>query len=260
MEDSLQISSSSIISLIALVVCIFVYYLWRPVTNGTKSCTVPQADTINKATCLNIIAGSDSIAVAITWALCLIVNNTHVLKKAQDELDIHIGKHRKVKESDMKNLVYLQAIVKESLRLYPVNGLISLLAAIEDCTLSTGYYVPAGTHLMVNIWKIHRDERLWPEPDEFQPERFLGGHKDVDVKGQNFELLPFGSGRRSCPGMALSLQVLHLTLAALLHSFEIATPSNEPVDMTESIGLTHMKATPLEVLLIPRLNSKHYEN
>ncbi|KAI4327513.1 hypothetical protein L6164_019963 [Bauhinia variegata] len=219
-----------------------------------------DADTINKATCLNILTGSDSITVSITWALCLLVNNPDVLKKAQHELDNYIGKERKVNESDIKNLVYLQAILKESMRLYPASAFINIRAAKEDCTFSNGYRIPQGTQLMVNLWKIQRDERLWAEPDKFQPERFLGSHKDIDVKGQNYELLPFGSGRRSCAGIALALQIMHLTLALLLHSFEISTPSNAPVDMTESSGLTNMKATPLEVLLFPRLSSKLYEN
>lgn len=212
-----------------------------------------DSDTIIKATSLNMIAGADSILVAITWVLCLILNNPRVLKKAQDELDIQIGRDRQVKESDIKSLPYLQAIVKESLRLYPASGVINFLEAIEDCTLSTGYRIPAGTQLMVNIWKIHRDEHVWPDPQSFQPERFLFSHKDIDVRGQNYELLPFGSGRRSCPGISLALQMLHLTLATLLHSFELFTPSNEPVDMTMGPGLTNIKATPLEIFLVPRL-------
>ncbi|GMY11640.1 cytochrome P450 CYP82D47-like [Fagus crenata] len=218
-----------------------------------------DADTINKATCLNLIlSGSDSTMVTLTWTLSLLLNNSHVLQKAYDELDIHISKDRHVDESDITNLVYLQAIVKETLRLYPPGPVIPR-AAMEDCTLSAGYHIPADTRLMVNVWKIHRDEHLWPNPHKFQPERFLTSHKDIDVRGQNFELIPFGSGRRSCPGISLALQVVHLTLASLLHSFEIAKPSNEDVDMTESAGLTILKATPLEVLLTPRLNSELYQ-
>jgi cytochrome P450 len=205
-----------------------------------------------------ILSGSDSTMVTLTWTLSLLLNNSHVLQKAYDELDIHISKDRHVDESDITNLVYLQAIVKETLRLYPPGPVIPR-AAMEDCTLSAGYHIPADTRLMVNVWKIHRDEHLWPNPHKFQPERFLTSHKDIDVRGQNFELIPFGSGRRSCPGISLALQVVHLTLASLLHSFEIAKPSNEDVDMTESTGLTNLKATPLDVLLTPRLNSELYQ-
>lgn len=96
---------------------------------------------------------------------------------------------------------------------------------------------------------------MWLEPNEFKPERFLTSHKDVDLRGQNFEFLPFGSGRRACPGSALALQSVHLALASLLHCYDIANISNAGVDMTETLGLTNFKATPLEVYLFPRLQS-----
>ncbi|KAJ4838353.1 hypothetical protein Tsubulata_019992, partial [Turnera subulata] len=202
-----------------------------------------DADTINKATCLNLLlGGSDTTLVTLTWALSLLLNNQHVLKKAQEELDIHVGTDRKVDESDIKNLNYLQAIIKETLRLYPPIPIIGIRAAMEDCTLSAGYHIPAGTRLMVNAWKIQRDERVWPNPDDFQPERFLTSRKDIDFKGQNLEFIPFGSGRRSCPGLSLGLRVVHITLATLLHCFEVAKPSSEDVDMTESSGLTNLKS------------------
>ena len=198
--------------------------------------------------------------VTLTWALSLLLNHQMELKRAQHELGTLMGKHRKVDESDIKKLVYLQAVVKETLRLYPPSPIITLRAAMEDCTFSCGYHIPAGTQLMVNAWKIHRDGRVWSDPNDFKPERFLTSHKDVDVKGQNYELVPFSSGRRACPGASLALRVVHLTLARLLHSFDVASPSNQVVDMTESFGLTNLKATPLEVLLTPRLDTKFYED
>ncbi|KHN42045.1 Cytochrome P450 82C4 [Glycine soja] len=220
-----------------------------------------DSDTIIKATCLNLIlAGSDTTMISLTWVLSLLLNHQMELKKVQDELDTYIGKDRKVEESDITKLVYLQAIVKETMRLYPPSPLITLRAAMEDCTFSGGYHIPAGTRLMVNAWKIHRDGRVWSDPHDFKPGRFLTSHKDVDVKGQNYELVPFGSGRRACPGASLALRVVHLTMARLLHSFNVASPSNQVVDMTESIGLTNLKATPLEILLTPRLDTKLYEN
>ncbi|KAK7406604.1 hypothetical protein VNO78_08233 [Psophocarpus tetragonolobus] len=216
-----------------------------------------DSDTIIKATCLNLIlAGSDTTMIALTWVLSLLLNHQMELKIAQDELDTHIGKDRNVEESDITNLVYIQAIVKETLRLYPPSPIVTLRAAMEECTFSCGYHIPAGTHLMVNAWKIHRDDRIWSDPHDFRPERFLTTHKDVDVKGQNYEFVPFGSGRRACPGASLALRVVHLTLARLLHSFNVASPSNQVVDMTESVGLTNLKATPLQVLLTPRLDTK----
>lgn len=201
-----------------------------------------------------VLGGTDAIIVTLTWALSLLLNNPNAMVRARDEVDAHVSKERHVEESDLSKLVYLEAVVKETLRLYPAAPVLGLRSALEDCTLSPGgYHVPKGTRLMVNIWKIQRDEKLWPEPHEFRPERFLTRHKDVDMKGHNFELMPFGSGRRACPGIPIALRMVHLTLASLLHCFEVTRPSDEEIDMTESPGLTNIKATPLEVHLTPRL-------
>lgn len=205
-----------------------------------------------------LAGGTDTVTVSLIWALSLLLNKPQVLKTAREELDLHVGRERQVEERDMKNLAYLNAIVKETLRLYPAGPLTSPHESTEDCLVG-GYHIPAGTRLLANLWKIHRDPSIWSDPDEFRPERFLTTHKDVDVKGQHFELIPFGSGRRICPGISFGLQFMQFTLASLIQGFEFATMSDEPVDMTESIGLTNLKATPLEVLVAPCLSSDLYE-
>ncbi|KAE8037840.1 hypothetical protein FH972_010395 [Carpinus fangiana] len=216
-------------------------------------------DTIIKATILNIIlAGSDSTSINLTWILSLLLNNKHALKRAQEELDLNVGRDRWVEDYDIKQLVYLQAIIKESLRLYPPGPLSVPHEAREDCNVC-GYFVPKGTRVFVNVWKLHRDPRVWDDPDEFLPERFLTSHANVDASGQHFEFTPFGSGRRSCPGFMLALQISHLTLARLLQGFEWATPMNAAVDMAEGLGITLPRTTPLEVVLSPRLSSKLYQ-
>ncbi|KAJ4955619.1 hypothetical protein NE237_012402 [Protea cynaroides] len=218
-----------------------------------------DCDTIIKATILALIsAGSETTSLSLTWALSLLLNNRHVLKKAQLELDSHVGRDRHVEELDIKNLVYLHAIVKETLRLYPAAPLALPHEAMEDCLVG-GYHVPKGTKLLVNIWKLQRDPRVWLDPDEFKPERFLTTNANVDVRGQQFEFIPFGSGVRSCPGITFAMQVLLLTLARLIHGFNLETPSNRPIDMSEGLALTLPKKTPVEVLLTPRLPSKLYE-
>ncbi|RZC91239.1 hypothetical protein C5167_027303 [Papaver somniferum] len=201
-----------------------------------------DADIVNKYTCLvrSYPGVADTNMVILVWALSSLVNNQIVLKKVHDELDIHVGKDRKVDKSDIKNLVYLQAVMKETLRLYsgPLSG---FLVSSEDCTIAS-YHIPAGTQLL------------------FNPDRFISGgkHVDSDVIGQNFEFIPFGSGRRSCPAISLALQMLPLTLARLIHGFEFKTPTDAPIDMTGSAGLRNIKATPLEVLVTPRLAFKLY--
>lgn len=212
-----------------------------------------DADTIIKATCLAMIAGgSDTVMITLTWAISLLLNNLHSLKKVQEELDAQIGKQRHVKEADIANLTYLQAIVKETLRLYPAAPISGPRLFTEDCTVGE-YRVPKGTRLILNIWKIQTDPGTWPDPMEFRPERFLSSHKDIDVKDSNFALLPFGGGRRICPGMSFALEMVHFLLARFLHAFEISTMDNLPVDMSEIFGMTNLKATPLEVMLRPRL-------
>jgi len=202
----------------------------------------------------DILASSvDTITVMLTWALSLLLNNPHALQKAQEEIDKQVGNDRQVDDSDINKLVYLQAIVKETLRLYPAAPLAAPRQFSEDCTLA-GYHVPKGTWLMVNLWKIQHDPEIWPDPFEFRPERFLDEtHMHVDVKGRNFELIPFSAGRRYCPGIGLTLQILHIVLATLLQNFDISTLNDEPVDMTESAGLINDKASPLEVHIVPRL-------
>ncbi|GMI78163.1 cytochrome P450, family 82, subfamily C, polypeptide 4 [Hibiscus trionum] len=220
-----------------------------------------EADTINKATSLALIlAGEDTTSVTLTWALSLLLNNRDALSKIQQELNVQVG-HDKlfVTESDTKSLVYLQAVIKETLRLYPPAPLSVLHEAIEDCTVN-GYHVLTGTWLILNLKKIQRDPRVWENPSEFRPERFMTTHKDFDVRGQNFELIPFGSGRRMCPGVSLALQILQLTLANLLHWFEFKTPSDETIDMREAMGITSSKATPLEVHITPRLPAFVYDS
>lgn len=215
-------------------------------------------DTIIKATCLGmILGGTETTTSTLTWILSLLLNNYQVLRNLQNELDTHVGKDRCVGDSDIPNLIYLQAVVKETLRLYPPLPLSVPHEAMEDCTIG-GFSVRAGTRVMVNLWKIHRDSGVWSDPLEFRPERFLLNHVDVDMRGKHFELIPFGSGRRSCPGTTFALQVIHLTLARLLHSFNVSTLSDSPVDMSEKVGGTVSKATPLDVILTPRLQSKCY--
>ncbi|KAK8588456.1 hypothetical protein V6N13_087379 [Hibiscus sabdariffa] len=207
-----------------------------------------------------IAAGIETTAIAMIWILSNLMNNRHSLKRAQQELDLKIGRHRWAEESDMEELVYLQAIIKETFRLYPPAPLLIPHVHMEDCCVG-GYHVPKGTRLFVNAWKLHRDPRIWSNPEEFEPERFLTNHGNVDVLGQNFELVPFGSGRRSCPGTSWALQAMRLTIARLLQGFDLTTPLNAPVDMTEDQGAsaTMSKATPLELVLTPRLPHNLYQ-
>ncbi|XP_077231421.1 xanthotoxin 5-hydroxylase CYP82C2-like [Tasmannia lanceolata] len=210
--------------------------------------------TIVKATSLGLIlGGTETTSLAMQKVLSLVLNKIDVLKKAQDELDIHVGKDRQVDDSDIKNLPYFQAIVKEMFRLSPPTPAILTHEANEECQVG-GLHVPRGTQVIVNVWKLQRDPRVWLDPLEFKPERFVTSHVDVDVRGQHFECIPFGSGRRACPGISFSLQFMHLAIARLFQGFELASPNGAPIEMAEGFGLKK----PMEILLTPRLPSSLY--
>ncbi|KAL1833402.1 hypothetical protein ACET3Z_003053 [Daucus carota] len=192
-------------------------------------------DTVVKATSLAFISGAaDSTRMALSQVLFLLISNPHVLQKARDELNNHVGRNRQ--ESDIKNLVYLQAIIKESMRLHPSSQLLAPRESVQDCDIA-GYNIPKDTLLIANLSKIHRDPQVWPNPDEFQPERFLTSHQNVDVMGNHYELLPFGSGRRRCPGIFFGLRLVQIALATIIHRFELEKASDEPDDKSAAVGL-----------------------
>lgn len=167
-----------------------------------------------------------------------LLHSPEVLSKAQLELEQVIGKGNPVEESDIARLPYLQAIVKETFRLHPAVPLLLPRKAGADVEIE-GFTVPKGAQVLVNTWAIGRDPSLWDEPSSFKPERFLGS--EIDVKGRNFELIPFGAGRRVCPGLPLAMRMLHLMLGSLIHSFDWkledgVTPEN--MNMDDKFGIT----------------------
>ncbi|XP_020213549.1 cytochrome P450 93A3 [Cajanus cajan] len=208
-----------------------------------------------KAFFLNIfVAGTDTSAITMEWAMAELINNPHVLEKARQEMDVVIGKSRIVEESDIVNLPYLQAIVKETLRIHPAGPL--LFRASSKSAVICGYDIPAKTRLFINVWAIGRDPNHWENPLEFKPERFIGnGQSQLDVRGQHYHLIPFGSGTRGCPGTSLALQVMHVNLAAMIQCFQWKVYGNGTVDMKEkSAGITVPRAHPIICVPVPRLN------
>ncbi|CAI0393238.1 unnamed protein product [Linum tenue] len=221
-----------------------------------------STETIIKATTLTLtLTSSGSTSITVTWALSLLLNHPQAQKTAQHELDIHVGRTRWVQESDIPNLPYLRAIIKETLRLYPPGPLTGIREAMEDCTIG-GYRVSKGTRVVINIWKLHRDPKVWGDPASFRPERFLTRHADVDVRpaaGQSsFEYLPFSYGRRSCPAVNLGMRVVQLILARVIQGFDLATADGLAVDMAEGQGVALPKVKALEVVAAPRMGSEMY--
>ncbi|KAH1072988.1 hypothetical protein J1N35_025316 [Gossypium stocksii] len=189
-------------------------------------------------------AGTDTTAITLEWAMSNLLNNPHVLEKARAELDKLVGQEKLVEEADVAKLPYLQSIISETLRLYPAAPLLVPHSASEICSIG-GYEIPKDAIVMVNAWAIQRDPKLWDDALSFKPERFEEGKEMSD---QIYKLMPFGLGRRACPGMVLAQHVLGLTLGALIQCFEWERVSEKKIDMTEGQGLTMPKVQPLEAM------------
>ncbi|XP_022874514.1 cytochrome P450 81F3-like [Olea europaea var. sylvestris] len=181
------------------------------------------------------------------WALSLLLNNPEVLKKAQKEIDDHVGPERLIDESDMANLPYLHCIINETLRMYPPGPLLIPHESSEDSVIG-GYRIPGGTMLLVNLWAIQNDPKIWDDSRKFKPERFEG----LEATRDGFKLMPFGSGRRGCPGEGLAVRMVGLGLGSVIQCFDWERVGKELVDMAEGTGLTMPKAQPLIAKCTPR--------
>ncbi|KAK9682748.1 hypothetical protein RND81_10G094000 [Saponaria officinalis] len=200
-----------------------------------------------------IVMGIDTIAASVEWALAELIKTSRLQKKAQDELDRVIGPDRVMTEWDYSNLPYLRCIVKETLRLHPPTPFLIPHKAHTHVKIGP-YDIPKGSTVLVNGRAISRDPSIWKSPLEFRPERFM--EEDVDLKGHDFRLLPFGSGRRVCPGAQLGFNLVTSILGHLLHHFNWAPADGlmpEDIDMGEKMGLLAQMNTPLEAFATPRL-------
>lgn len=194
------------------------------------------------------VAGTDTSSGTVEWALTELMRNPDKLSKAQKELTDVIGQNKQVQESDISKLPYLRAVIKETFRLHPAAPLSVPHKAIEDVEIN-GYIVPKDSQVLVNVWAIGRDSNRWSKPDLFLPERFLD--QETDFRGQHFELLPFGAGRRICVGLPMAYRMVHLMVATLIHDFGWKLDGGiKPgeIDMDEQFGLTLEKAVPLKAV------------
>ncbi|CAI0382870.1 unnamed protein product [Linum tenue] len=208
-----------------------------------------------KALLMNIfIGGTDTGAATVVWAMTYLMKYPIAMRKVQEELRQKVKDKGFVKEEDIQQLPYFKAVIKEAMRLQPAVPLLVPRESIQKCSLG-GYEIPAKTIIHVNAWAIARDPESWGEnPDEFKPERFVG--KSVDVKGSNFELIPFGAGRRICPGIHIGLATVEIALANLLYAFDWEMPAgmkSEDLDMDVLPGLTMHKKNALCLVAINRV-------
>ncbi|KAL5715878.1 unspecific monooxygenase [Ranunculus cassubicifolius] len=193
-------------------------------------------------------AGTDTSSSTVEWAMTELLKNPEIMVKAQSELRETIGKDQRIDESVVESLHYLQAIIKETLRLHPPAPFLIPHRADTDVEMC-GYMVPKNAQVLINVWAMGRDSETWEAPDVFRPERFV--NSSVDYKGRDFELIPFGAGRRICPGLPLAHRMVSLMLASLLHEFRWKLEEGmkpEDIDMEEKFGITLQKAIPLKAV------------
>ena len=199
------------------------------------------------------VGGTDTTYTVLEWAMTELLRHPTILKKLQDEVtEIAKGK-QDITESELDKLPYLKSVIKETLRLYPPIPLLAPRESRQD-TKVNGFDVAAGTMVMTNAWAIGRDPALWDHPEEFHPERV--SNSTVDFQGNDgFQLIPFGGGRRGCPGVLFAMTTIELVLANLVHKFDWTLPDHEVksgLDMSECVGLILHRKVPLLAMATPR--------
>lgn len=191
-------------------------------------------------------AATDTTSVSLEWIMSELMKNPNVMAKAQAEIRKIAGKKPMVTEDDLNGIEYIRAVIKEVMRLHPPAPLLVPHESITTVEIH-GYKIPAKTKLIINGWAIGRDPQIWEAPDEFRPERFIDS--EVDFRGNNFQFIPFGAGRRMCPGMNFAMVTIELALANLLYRFDWRLHGTD-LDMDEGVGISVPRKTPLYLIAI----------
>ncbi|KAK8966825.1 Cytochrome P450 71A1 [Platanthera guangdongensis] len=223
--------------------------------NGKNDSAGLQLNIVEaKALLVNMfIGGTDTSASVLDWAMTDLMRNPEAMRKAQEEVRQVVGHKGSVEETDIHRLHYLKMVIKETLRLHPPAPLLIQRECLKDTTID-GYRIPAKARILINAWAIGRDPNYWDNPESFRPERFEGSA--ISYMGNHFQLIPFGGGRRICPGMGLGIVGVELAMASLLYSFNWDLPpgmSRGDVSMEEGFGIVRHRKVPL--LLVPGIRA-----
>lgn len=200
-----------------------------------------------------LVAGTDTTTTTLEWAMTELIRHPRVMKKLQEEVREIAKTKTRVTEDDLEKMQYLKAVIKEALRLHPAAPLLIFRESSQDVKLDK-YDITAKTQVIVNALAIQRDPKLWQDPEDFHPERFLNNSSTVDYKGQHFKYIPFGAGRRGCPGLSFSIAAMELLIANLVYEFNWTLPDGrecETLDVEESAGITVGRRNPLMVIATP---------
>ncbi|KAJ0587167.1 putative cytochrome P450 [Helianthus annuus] len=211
-----------------------------------------QRDTLKALILEAFSAGTETLQTSLEWAMSELIRNPRVMKKLQREVTEIAQGRSMILEEELERMPYLKAVVKESLRLHTPVPLLIQRESVQDVKVM-GFDIAAGTQVIINAWAIARDSSLWEEPNEFRPKRFL--NNSINYQGLHFEWIPFGAGRRSCPGIQFSVPVMELALANIVYKFDMVLPNgikSEDLDMTEVCGITIHRKSSLIVSVSPR--------
>jgi cytochrome P450 len=228
----------------------FLQVLMKLKNEGDDTKTPLTMDHVKALLMDMVVGGTDTTSNSVEFAMAELLKKPEIMSKAQQELDEVVGKNNIVEESHTQNLPYLRLIMKEVLRLHPALPLLVPHCPSQSSTIS-GYTVPEGSRVFVNVWAIHRDPSVWESPNEFRPERFLDGK--WDYKGNDFSYFPFGSGKRICAGTGMAERMFLFSLASLIHSFNWKVPEGVKLDTDEKFGIVLKKKVPLVLIPSPRL-------
>ncbi|KAI3439165.1 Peroxidase [Psidium guajava] len=201
-----------------------------------------------------VLGGTDTTATMVEWVMAELLQNRIVMNRVVRELTEVVGEDKMVEEHHLRNLKYLNAVIKETFRMHPALPLLVPRTPDSSCAVG-GYRIPKGSNIFLNIGYIHKDPKYWDKPLEFRPERFLEDPSKYDLSGNNFTYMPFGSGRRMCAGLPLAERMLAYVLASLLHSFEWELPPGAELELLDKFGIVVKKRNPLVAIPRPRLSS-----
>lgn len=202
------------------------------------------------------MGATDTTATTVEWLMAELLSHPEAMKKVYEELNEVVGPNNSVEEFHLSKLTYMNAVIKETLRLHPPLPFLLPRFPSKSTTIG-GYSIPKGTKIFLNVWAIQRDPSVWENPNEFVPERFLSGEgSQVQFSsGNNFGFIPFGSGRRICAGVPLAERIVIYILASFLHLFEWTLPPGEKLDLSDKFGIVVKKRDTLIAIPMPRFSN-----
>ncbi|XWS61026.1 hypothetical protein CRYUN_Cryun07bG0090400 [Craigia yunnanensis] len=201
-----------------------------------------------------MVGGTDTIPTTIEWAMTELLRHPDKMRRVVEELETVVGNQNIMEESHLPRLLYLEAVVKETLRIHPVIPLLMPHMPSKTCIVA-GYTIPKHSRIFFNAWAIQRDPEFWEDPLQFEPERFLKDIEKGNYRGNNFHFFPFGSGRRICVGIPLAEKMVGHVLGVLVHSFEWKLPDGIKPDTKEKFGIVLKKMEPLVAMPVARLSN-----